>query len=126
MGRTDRPPHVGHAPPDVVGGCGVRNAEIRAHVQNMTDKSSGMTGLYSAVVKTAVSIPDPIFAAADRIARRRQVSRSELYATALAELIARDSGADVTARLDAVYSDVDSSVDPALVPAQLHATREDW
>ena len=93
----------------------------------MTDKSSsGMTGLYSAVVKTAVSIPDPIFAAADRIARRRQVSRSELYATALAELIARDSGADVTARLDAVYSDVDSSVDPALVASQVHATREDW
>ena len=96
-------------------------------MQNMTDKPrSGMTGLYSAVVKTAVSIPDPIFAAADRIARRRQVSRSELYATALAELIARDSGADVTARLDAVYSDVDSSVDPALVASQMHATREDW
>ena len=105
----------------------LRVGEVRAHVQNMTDKSSsGMTGLYSGVVKTAVSIPDPIFAAADRIARRRQVSRSELYATALAELIARDSGADVTARLDAVYSDVDSSVDPALVAGQVHATREDW
>src|SRR4029077_19234879 len=67
VGRTDRPPHVGHVPPDVVGGCGVRKGEVRAHVLKMTDKSSsGMTELYSAVVKTAVSIPDPIFAAADR------------------------------------------------------------
>ncbi len=49
-----------------------------------------------------------------------------LYASALAELIERDSGADVTARLDAIYSDVDSTLDPQLANAQLVATREDW
>ena len=77
-------------------------------------------------MKTAVSIPDPIFEAADRLARRRKISRSQLYAEALAALLARESGDDVTARLDAIYADGDSRLDPVIVAAQSAALREEW
>jgi hypothetical protein len=85
-----------------------------------------MTGSYSSDVKTAVSIPDPIFEAADRLARRRKVSRSRRYATAPAMLLESERSADVTTRLDAIYADVDSSFDEALGRAQAAALREDW
>ena len=78
-------------------------------------------------VKTAVSIPDPLFEAADRLARRRRVSRSALYAEALEMLLAADDTDDsVTARLDAVYTTADSSLDPAVASAQAVALREEW
>ena len=53
-------------------------------------------------MKTAVSIPDDVFVHADRLAERLQTSRSELYARALAEFIARHSEDPVTAALDQV------------------------
>jgi metal-responsive CopG/Arc/MetJ family transcriptional regulator len=36
-------------------------------------------------MKTAISIPDDVFAAAERLARRLKKSRSELYSRALRE-----------------------------------------
>lgn len=85
-----------------------------------------MTWLYSTVVKTAVSIPDPIFEAADRLARRRRVSRSELYAEALARLIDADESSQVTERLDDVYAERPSELDPGLASLQALAIDEDW
>ena len=69
-------------------------------------------------VKTAVSIPDPLFAAADRLASRLGISRSELYARALARELASEHDDAVSARLDEVYGDVDSTLDPDLAAAQ--------
>lgn len=63
-------------------------------------------------MKTAVSIPDPLFEAADRLARRRRISRSALYAEALELLLAHDDDARITAQLNEVYADHDSSPDP--------------
>jgi len=77
-------------------------------------------------VKTAVSIPDPIFEAADRLARRRRVSRSELYAEALARLIDADETSRVTERLDDVYSARPSELDADLAALQALAIDEDW
>jgi hypothetical protein len=85
-----------------------------------------MTRLYSTVVKTAVSIPDPIFEAADRLARRRRISRSELYAEALARLLEADESANITQRLDDVYGDRPSELDPGLGVVQAIAVDEDW
>lgn len=91
------------------------------------DRSSvGMTRLYWARMKTAVSIPDPIFEAADRLARRRRISRSELYAEALARLLDADESSRVTERLDDLYSDRPSELDAGLVEAQARAIDEDW
>lgn len=89
-------------------------------------EAPSITGLYSASVKTAVSIPDPIFEAADRLARRRRVSRSELYAEALARLLESDEASETTARLDAVYAARPSELDLGLAAAQAAAIDEDW
>ena len=85
-----------------------------------------MTWLYSSSVKTAVSIPDPIFEAADRLARRRRISRSELYAEALARLLDSDSSTAITERLDDVYGDRSSELDTGLAALQAVAIDEDW
>ena len=77
-----------------------------------------MTWLYFGLMKTAVSIPDPLFAAADELASRLGISRSELYARALSRELANQSDDLVTAALDEVYGDVDSRLDPRLAAAQ--------
>lgn len=82
---------------------------------------------YTRGVKTAVSIPDPIFEAADRLARRRRLSRSALYAEALELLLAsQDVDAEITRRLDEVYAEHDSSLDPFLAAANAALWREEW
>ena len=56
-------------------------------------------------MKTAISIRDEVFEAAERTARDLGMSRSELYATAVQEFVARHRTRRVTERLDAVYAD---------------------
>jgi hypothetical protein len=63
-------------------------------------------------MKTAVSIPDRIFAAAERYARRRGIPRSQVYAEALSRLLADEESEDeLTAALDQTCAQVDSHVD---------------
>lgn len=89
--------------------------------------SSAFIPGYTQGVKTAVSIPDDVFEAADRLARRRRMSRSSLYAEALQLLLVAHTGdEETTAQLDAVYADVDSALDPAIDAAQADALREPW
>ena len=77
-------------------------------------------------MKTAVSIPDALFEAADRAARRLGLSRSELYARALERFLAHEPDDAITARLDEVYADEDSPVDAGLAAAQRRAVAEAW
>ncbi|MCY4647508.1 MAG: ChpI protein [Gammaproteobacteria bacterium] len=77
-------------------------------------------------MKTAISLSDELFASADALAKRLRVSRSELYATAVSEYVAKHRDADVTARLDAVYADLPSGIDPALRRAQARSIGEEW
>ena len=53
-------------------------------------------------MKTAVSIPDEIFERAERLAKRNHRSRSELYADALDEYVARHSPDEVTETMNLV------------------------
>lgn len=76
-------------------------------------------------MKTAVSIPDEIFAAADELARRAGMSRSELYAKALSEYLRRDRYAGLSEKLDEIYSKVESALDPAWVRAQAAVLKRD-
>jgi metal-responsive CopG/Arc/MetJ family transcriptional regulator len=69
-------------------------------------------------MKTAISLPDELFSAADALASRLGVSRSELYATAVAEFLAKHTASEVTARLDAIYGAESSELDPAFRQAQ--------
>lgn len=77
-------------------------------------------------MKTAISLPDELFATADSLAKRLKISRSKLYATALAEYVAKHRDEDVTARLNAVYADLPSGVDPALRRVQARSVAEEW
>jgi metal-responsive CopG/Arc/MetJ family transcriptional regulator len=54
-------------------------------------------------MKTAISIPDPIYEAAEKLAKRLGVSRSQLYSRAVNSLIEKYRYSGVTERLDAVY-----------------------
>ena len=86
-------------------------------------------GYYRVILKTvkvAVSIPDTVFEAAEELAARRRCSRSSLYAQALERLLAAEDRDEVTARLDAVYAEEPSELDPALRDAQARALAERW
>ena len=61
---------------------------------------------YTPGMKTAVSVPDDLFAQADRLAKRSRRSRSEVYSAALREYVARHAPDEVTAGLDAVLADL--------------------
>ena len=78
-------------------------------------------------MKTAVSIPDEIFEAADRLATRTKRSRSDLYSRALAEYLARHAPDQVTEdmnrALDAAGADVDAFASTA---ARRTLLRTDW
>lgn len=52
-------------------------------------------------MKTAVSIPDAVFRAAEALARRLRKSRSRLYAEAVAEYLDRHAPEAITAQIDA-------------------------
>lgn len=69
-------------------------------------------------MKVAISLPDPVFLAAERLARRMRISRSQLYATALGEYVAVHDDARVTEQLDAVYDVNSSALDAGLAAAQ--------
>jgi predicted transcriptional regulator len=57
-------------------------------------------------MKTAISVPDDLFAQVDRLARRSRRSRSEVYSAALREYVARHSPDEVTAGLDAILGEI--------------------
>jgi len=58
-------------------------------------------------MKTAVSLPDPVFHEAEKLARHLRMSRSQLYAEAIAEYTARHAVDDVRDTLDAVVAGID-------------------
>ena len=57
-------------------------------------------------MKTAVSIPDDIFERAERLARREQRSRSDVYAAALGEYVARHAHDEITDTMNRVCDEV--------------------
>ena len=67
-------------------------------------------------MKTAVSIPDRIFRAAEQLAARWGISRSELYAKALDAMVEKHNDQIVTAQLNEIYGPEgeDSSLDPVV------------
>jgi antitoxin MazE6 len=74
-------------------------------------------------MKTAVSLPDHLFQSADALAKRLGVSRSELYATAVAEFLAKHQQTKVTERLDQVYGQQPSRLPRPLRRAQARSLR---
>jgi predicted transcriptional regulator len=78
-------------------------------------------------MKTAVSIPDDIFEEAERLADRLQTSRSQLYARALAEFVARHDDDRVTSAMNAVLDAVGTGLDDFTREAARHTLRRvEW
>ena len=78
-------------------------------------------------MKVAVSIPDDVFEAAERICRNLRVPRSRFYARAVEAYAREHSGVDVTQGLNKVYAKVPSELDPAWEAASLEVLRrEKW
>ncbi len=78
-------------------------------------------------MKTAVSLPDELFRVAEATARRLRVSRSELYAKAIAEFLKGRQENSITERLNDVYSRGAAKLDSGLHRAQLKSlATDDW
>lgn len=78
-------------------------------------------------MKTAISIPDELFQDAERLAMRLQTSRSQLYARALSEFIARHDNDRVTELMDEAVRDVGQEADLFVQKAASQAIeRAEW
>ena len=76
-------------------------------------------------MKTAVSLPDEVFEAAEDLAQEMGVSRSSLYSRAIAEFVNRHGRDEVRERLDQVYGDSGGGLDPRLAELQRLTIGED-
>ncbi|MGL5005737.1 MAG: hypothetical protein ACRDAM_22640 [Casimicrobium sp.] len=78
-------------------------------------------------MKVAISVPDPVFNAAESLAASLRKSRSELYSDALQSFISSHMAHDVTRRLNDVYDQENSAIEPSFARAQGKVlAREAW
>ena len=78
-------------------------------------------------MKTAISLPDAVFRAAERQAKRSQKSRSQLYSEALAEYLSRHAPDEVTEAMNRVVDQLDEGRDPfVLAAAHSVLQRAEW
>jgi len=78
-------------------------------------------------MKTAVSLPDEVFRAAERQARRTKKSRSQVYAEALSEYLARHAPDEVTDAMNRVIGQLRERTEPFIsVAARRVLERTEW
>ena len=78
-------------------------------------------------MKTAVSLPDDVFRAAERHARRARKSRSQLYAEALSEYLSRHAPDEVTDAMNQVIDQLNEPPDPFVTAAARRVLeRTEW
>jgi metal-responsive CopG/Arc/MetJ family transcriptional regulator len=67
---------------------------------------------YTTGMKTAISLPDDVFRAAEQHARRAKKSRSQLYAEAISEYLARHAPDEVTEAMNRVMARLQRPTEP--------------
>jgi metal-responsive CopG/Arc/MetJ family transcriptional regulator len=79
-------------------------------------------------MKTAISVPDDLFEQAERLARRLKKSRSQLYAEALAEYLARNAPDEVTEAMNRACDELGEEREDRFVSeaARHILERNDW
>jgi metal-responsive CopG/Arc/MetJ family transcriptional regulator len=78
-------------------------------------------------MKTAISLPDPVFEEAEALAKQLGLSRSELYTKALKAYLQKYNRDRILHELNQVYAEELSEPDPALATMQLMSLpHEDW
>jgi metal-responsive CopG/Arc/MetJ family transcriptional regulator len=66
-------------------------------------------------MKTEISLPDNLFEAADELAKWLEISRNELYASAIEEYVGAHGDEAITKALNRIYQEEDSA-----------GTRDNW
>lgn len=74
---------------------------------------------YTFRMKTAISLPDELFTRAERAAASRGISRSQLYASAVARYLDELGEEQETREIDDALASADYRSDPALTDAGL-------
>jgi metal-responsive CopG/Arc/MetJ family transcriptional regulator len=59
-------------------------------------------------MKTAISIPDPLFKEADNTAHEMGIPRSQLYSLAIQEYVSRHSRKLITQKLNDLYKNIET------------------
>jgi hypothetical protein len=78
-------------------------------------------------MKTDISIPNPIFHSAEKLAQKMGISLSDLYTAALTAYVTEHQKGQVTDTLDRIYAEEPSTVEPELVKMQVSAIgSEQW
>ena len=76
-------------------------------------------------MKTEISVPNPIYEAAERLAAALGMSLSEFYVAALTAYVATYQNGDVTKRLDEVYAKEPSAMEQEMVAIQIASIGEE-
>jgi metal-responsive CopG/Arc/MetJ family transcriptional regulator len=80
-------------------------------------------------MKTAISIPDSLFNAAEQLAKRLSISRSELFQRAMRSFLREHKNEGITETLNTVYANQDErlGLDPVLEHLQgASIAQEEW
>ena len=78
-------------------------------------------------MKTAISIPDPVFQAAEIMADKLGLSRSQLFTIAMSEYMKLHKYDDVTEALNKIYSNTEEPIDNGMLVMQMRSTqKEEW
>ena len=75
-------------------------------------------------MKTAISLPDELFKAAEETAAELGISRSRLFALAVKEFISRHRKEHITEQLNRVYEKIGGPADMDIRTAGIEAVRE--
>ena len=93
----------------------------------MLPQGDGYNFGYTMFMKTAISIPDSLFEAAEQLAQRLGMSRSRLYSEAVERFVVDHHRRHTTDRLNAIYRDEPARVDTSLQTLQITSLDlEDW
>jgi hypothetical protein len=70
-------------------------------------------------VQTTITIPNPVYEAAEHLAQKLDLSLSELYAIALTAYMTSYDDDEITAVLDRIYANEPSAMDTGMLHLQL-------
>jgi len=83
--------------------------------------------LYTFSMKTAVSIPDPVFQSAEAMASKLGMTRSALYAEALVAWLKEKKSQEITAQINEALKSCPQQVDPFMREAARQGlARVEW
>jgi metal-responsive CopG/Arc/MetJ family transcriptional regulator len=76
--------------------------------------------------KTVIAIPDDLLSAVDRAARTRRETRNRFITRVLQEAVRARRDAEVTRRLNELFTDSDLAQEQARTASELDASGTDW